>query len=337
VSDPLLGVSPLVDTLGRVHTDLRISVTDRCNLRCFYCMPPDGVEFRPHDAILSFEEIARFVRAAVGLGIRKLRLTGGEPLVRKGICDLVRLLAAIPGVEDLAMTTNAVLLAEFAQPLRDAGLQRLNISLDALDRETYQRISRRDDLGRALDGIAAARDAGFREIKLNAVPIRGLTEDQVVPLARYARASNVELRLIEFMPADGRGCWTSEQVLSGEEILSRLTEGICPLEPLAEPDSAAPAVRYRFVDGCGTIGLINTVSEPFCQRCSRLRLTSEGLLRNCIFSQDRWDVRGLLRGGGNDRQVAETIREAVRAKKPRHGTDEGILGPTDRGMYQIGG
>jgi cyclic pyranopterin phosphate synthase len=328
---------PLVDSFGRVHTDLRISVTDRCNIRCDYCIPARGVQFRPHAAILSFEELERLVRVAARLGIRKLRLTGGEPLVRKGICRLVEMLSGVPGIEDVAMTTNGVLLAEYAEGLKAAGLQRLNVSLDTLDREKFREISRRDGLPQVLEGIAAACRVGFRQIKLNAVARRGRSEDDVVPLAQFARNLGLELRLIEFMPADGEDRWSSEQVLSGEEILRLLGEGIGPLEPVVEPASRSPAVRYRFLDGRGSVGLITTVTEPFCSRCSRLRVTAEGKLRNCIFSPQGWDARAVLRGGGSDEQLAESIRQAVLGKKEQHGADDGRLAPTDRAMHQIGG
>jgi len=327
----------LADSFGRPHTDLRISVTDRCNLRCDYCMPSEGVQFRPHGAILTFEEIERFVRTAAGLGIRKVRLTGGEPLVRKGICRLVEMLVAVPGIEEVAMTTNGALLADHAGPLAAAGLRRLNVSLDTLSRDRFIEISHCDELARVLEGIAAACRAGFRQVKLNTVAVRGRTEAEVAPLAEFARELGVELRFIEFMPADGADRWTSRQVLPGNEILEILTREIGPLEPVPEPGGNAPAVRYRFADGRGSIGLIRSVSHPFCDRCGRLRLTAEGSLRNCIFSGRSWDGRALLRGGATDGQVADLVRQAVWAKKRQHGSDNGELTPTDRAMHQIGG
>ncbi len=328
---------PLVDTFGRVHTDLRVSVTDRCNIRCQYCMPAEGVEFKPHADILTFEEIERSVRVAVKLGVRKLRLTGGEPLVRRGICRLVEMLAAVDCVDDLAMTTNGVLLAQYAENLKRAGLQRLNISLDTLSREKFREIARRDALPRVLEGIAAARRAGFGHIKLNAVALRGQSEDDVVPLARFAREQGFELRFIEFMPLDGENRWQSGRVLSGEQILRLLTDGIGPLEPIVESDARVPATEYRFVDGIGRVGIIASVSEPFCNRCGRLRLTAEGRLRNCLFSTEEWDVRDLLRRGATDEQLADLIRAAICAKKAEHGTDGGHFARPERAMYQIGG
>lgn len=328
---------PLVDRFGRVHTDLRVSVTDRCNLRCYYCMPAWGVEFRPHAAILTFEEIARVARVAAGLGIRKLRLTGGEPLVRKGICDLVAMLASISGIEDVALTTNAVLLEPLAQPLRAAGLHRLNISLDTLDRKRFAEISLRDELPRVLAGIEAACAAGFRQIKLNTVAIRGRTEQDVVPLAHFARQRGLALRFIEVMPLDGDARWTRPMVLSGAEILEILAQHFGPLVPVSAPDDPAPARQYRFPDGQGTVGIIATVSQPFCSRCSRLRLTSEGQIRNCLFSRDVWDARTVLRSGGTDEDLAQLFRAAVGAKKPQHGSDTGRLAPTTYAMHEIGG
>jgi len=328
---------PLVDGFGRLHTDLRISVTDRCNLRCCYCMPPEGVEFRPHAVILSFEEIERFVQVAARLGIRRVRLTGGEPLVRKGICRLVEMLAAVPGIDDLAMTTNGILLSQYAEDLKAAGLDRLNISLDTLDRDKFHRITRCDELPQVLEGIDAAERVGFRRIKLNALAIRGQTEDDVAALARFARQRNMELRFIEFMPFAGAQQWREDLVLPGQQILKILSETVGSLEPLPTQQAPAPANRYRFLDGSGVIGLINSVSEPFCSRCSRLRLTAEGNVQNCLFSTGQWDARAILRGGGGPEQLAQLIREAVRNKHEKHGTESGQFARTERSMHQIGG
>lgn len=328
---------PLVDRFGRVHSDLRISVTDRCNARCTYCMPEGGVPFRPHAEILTFEEIHRLARVVAPLGIREIRLTGGEPLVRKDVCRLVEMLSAVPGIDDLAMTTNGILLPRYAQALKAAGLDRLNVSLDTLDRRRFCEISRRDELPRVLEGIASARRAGFRKIKLNALAIRGYTEQEVVPLTRFAQRHDMELRFIEFMPLDGDDHWNRQQVLPGEEILGILTEAIGPLEPVAEAGSPAPAVQYRFATGGPPIGLIQSVSHPFCRRCSRLRLTAEGQVRNCLFAVEEWDARAILRAGGTDQDLAELIRAAVWAKQARHGSESGRWARTDRSMHQIGG
>jgi cyclic pyranopterin phosphate synthase len=273
----------------------------------------------------------------VKLGVRKLRLTGGEPLVRHGICRLVAMLAALDGIDDLAMTTNGVLLTQYAEDLKQAGLQRLNISLDTVSREKFREIARRDALPKVLEGIAAARHAGFKHIKLNAVAMRDQSEDDVVPLARFAREQGLELRFIEFMPLDGENRWQSGRVLPGDEILRLLTGGIGPLEPVVESDPGVPATQYRFVDGIGRVGIIASVSEPFCSRCGRLRLTAEGRLRNCLFSIEEWDVRELLRRGGSDEQLADLIRTAIGAKKAQHGADGGHFARPEKAMYQIGG
>jgi len=327
---------PLVDDHGRAHTDLRISVTDRCNLRCYYCMPAEGVGFRSHTDMLSFEEIERLVRVAAGLGIRKVRLTGGEPLVRKGIVSLVEMLAAIPGIEDLAMTTNGTLLDQFAEPLKTAGLKRLNISLDSLDRETFEKITRRDELDAALEGIAAARRVGFEPIKLNALAIRGLSEEQIVPLASFARENGLLLRFIEFMPIDGDRRWKDNKVLGSEEILKILTAGLGELEPVVDNGSKAAAREYRFADG-GIVGVIPSVSEPFCGNCNRLRLTADGQLRGCLFSTAQHDARTLLRDSAADDQLEQLFREAVGDKKKARGTHNGEFARPDETMHQIGG
>ena len=329
--------SQLIDTLGRIHTNLRISVTDRCNIRCFYCMPDENVRFRPRHEILTFEEIERFARVSASLGVNKLRLTGGEPLVRADLHKLVRQLAVIPGIRDIALTTNGILLEEQAQALKDAGLLRINISLDALTEETFRRIARRDGLDRVLAGIHAARRVGFERIRLNAVAIKGITEPEIVPLARFAREQGMEMRFIEFMPLDAEQHWEHDQVLSGEEIRSQIEEAIGPLEPATRPDPSQPATDFRFTDGSGTIGFINPVSQPFCEDCNRLRITAEGQIRNCLFSTVEWDARSLLRGGGTDQELAELIRDCVRAKKPGHGIDSSDFVRPERAMYQIGG
>jgi len=334
---PVSITGPLVDRFGRVHTDLRISVTDRCNLRCVYCMPEAGVAFRPSAEILRFEEIRRFVEAAARLGIREVRLTGGEPLVRKGVCRLVEMLADVPGIDDLAMTTNGVLLPEYAEALKAAGLSRLNVSLDTLDRRKFHEIARRDGLPRVLEGIAAAERAGFQRTKLNALAIRGYTEDEVVPLARFARRRGLELRFIEFMPLDGDDLWDARRVLPGEQILEILTRALGPLERVTPEGSHGPATVYRFLDGGPPIGLINSVSDPFCAHCSRLRLTADGKVRNCLFSKEEWDVRAVLRAGASDDRLAELIVEAVRAKRETHGCRSGRFSRTGRSMHQIGG
>ncbi len=328
---------PLVDRLGRVHTSLRVSVTDRCNIRCFYCMPAENVVFRPREELLTFEEIERFVRIGVSLGIRELRLTGGEPLVRSDLPVLVERLAAIAGVADLALTTNGILLTEQAAALKAAGLQRLNVSLDALSEETFQKISRRTGLQRVVDGLFAARQAGFENIRLNAVAIRGLTEQEIVPLAEFAREHGFELRFIEFMPLDADNHWEREQVFTCDEIRQMLEAAFCPLVPSQRTDLSQPAVDFHFADGRGAIGFINPVSHPFCSDCNRLRLTAEGQVRNCLFSTVEWDARELMRGGGSDDELRTLLRDCVWNKQPAHGVGEADFVKPARAMYQIGG
>ncbi len=328
---------PLVDRFGRLHTNLRISVTDRCNIRCFYCMPAENVQFKPRHEILTFEEITRFVRVVAQMGINKLRLTGGEPLVRQNIDELVRALAKVPGIDDIALTTNGILLAEQAQALRAAGLKRLNVSLDALDAETFRKIARRDGFERILEGLRVAQQVGFERIKLNAVAIRGITEAQIVPLAGFARQNGFELRFIEFMPLDADGAWDNSQVIPGEEIRRVLETEIGPLAPLPVVDASQPATDFRFIDGGGTIGFINPVTQPFCGDCNRLRLTAEGQVRNCLFSTEEWDARALLRRGGQDEELAELVRDCIRVKKAGHGINSDEFLKPQRAMYQIGG
>jgi cyclic pyranopterin phosphate synthase len=328
---------PLIDTLGRVHTNLRISVTDRCNIRCFYCMPDENVRFRPRSEILTFEEIERFARVVAEMGVNKLRLTGGEPLVRADLPRLVARLAEIPGIHDIALTTNGILLEEHAQALKDAGLTRVNISLDSLTAETFRKIARRDGLDRVLAGIHAARRVGFERIRLNAVAIKGITEPEVVPLTRFARENDMEMRFIEFMPLDAEQHWQQDQVLTGEEIRRLIEEAIGPLQAAARPDPSQPATDFRFADGSGTVGFINPVTQPFCEDCNRLRITAEGQVRNCLFSTVEWDARALLRGGASDQELAQLVRDCVLAKKPGHGIDSTDFVRPERAMYQIGG
>ncbi len=329
-------VPPLVDSFGRRHTSLRISVTDRCNIRCFYCMPAEGVVFRPRAELLTFEEIERFARALVPLGVDKLRLTGGEPLVRADLPELVRMLAAIPGIRDLALTTNGMLLDKQAAALHAAGLRRINISLDTLSEETFEKITRRQGLDLVLAGIAAAQEAGFDEIRLNAIAIRGLTEQEIIPLASFARDRQLELRFIEFMPLDAEHHWSTQQVLTGAEIRRVVEQHWGPLQAAPRDNASQPAVDFRFADG-GAIGFINPVSEPFCGDCNRLRLTAEGQVRNCLFSTVEWDARRVLRGGGSDDDLRALVRESVAAKAAAHGIGQSDFHQPERAMYQIGG
>lgn len=300
-------------------------------------MPAENVQFRPRTELLSFEEIERFVRLVARLGINKIRLTGGEPLVRQDLPKLVELIARVPGIEDVALTTNGILLADQAEALRRAGLSRLNVSLDTLDPRRFEQITRRQGLQKVLDGIFAAQRAGFERIKLNAVAIRHLTEDDIVPLGLFARAHGLEVRFIEFMPLDADDAWNNDQVLSGEEIRQQLTAEIAPLEPLPVKDPSQPATDYAFADGVGRVGFINPVTQPFCQRCNRLRLTAEGQIRNCLFSTVEWDARRLLRDGAEDERIIELVRASVSAKKAGHGINSDEFVKPERAMYQIGG
>ncbi len=333
----ITNTAPLVDRHGRVHTSLRVSVTDRCNIRCFYCMPNENVQFRPRNEILSFEEICRFASVVGQMGVRRLRLTGGEPLVRAELSHLVRMLAASSLVEDLALTTNGMLLAEQADDLRRAGLRRINISLDTLDEETFKKISRRDGLDRVLAGIAAAQNVGFEQIRLNAIAIAGLTEDEIIPLATFARSHALELRFIEYMPLDAERHWEAGDVLSGAVIRQILESEFGPLIPVARPHSSQPASDFVYADGKGRIGLIQPVSQSFCGDCDRLRLTAEGQVRNCLFSTAEWDARAILRDGGSDDDLAELVRDCIAAKAPAHGINTVEFIRPERAMYQIGG
>jgi cyclic pyranopterin phosphate synthase len=328
----------LVDTFGRVHNNLRISVTDRCNLRCFYCMPADNVVFMDRGELLTFEEILRFVRIAVSLGVEKIRLTGGEPLVRRELARLVAGIVDIPGVRDVGLTTNGILLAEQAQGLYDAGLRRLNVSLDALDPVKFKEITRRDGYEKVLEGIWAARRAGFHPIKLNAVSVRGLTEDEIVPFGRFARETGIEVRFIEYMPLDADNAWERDKVLFAHEIVERLSAEIGPLVPCERRDAGAPATEFVFADGVGRIGFIASVSQPFCMSCNRFRLTADGKLRNCLFSLEETDVKSLFRNGGaTDEDIARAVRASIFAKKEGHEINTARFVQPARPMYSIGG
>jgi cyclic pyranopterin phosphate synthase len=325
----------LVDTFGRVHNNLRISVTDRCNLRCTYCMPEEVV-FMDRGELLTFEEITHFVRVAAPLGIDKLRLTGGEPLMRRDLHRLVSMLVSIPGIRDVGLTTNGLLLAEQARSLRDAGLHRINISLDTLESERFRQVTRRDGLDKVLAGIAAAKEAGFDPIKINAVAIRGVTDADVVPMAVFAREHGLEMRYIEYMPI-GAESWEREKVFFAHEILEALDREICPLVPAEDYDPRAPAMDFRYSDGRGKVGIIASVSRPFCLSCNRLRLTADGKLRNCLFALDEADVKGYLRGLPNDVVLVNVIRRNVLAKWEGHEINTARFVKPQRTMHAIGG
>ena len=330
---PLSG--PLVDRYGRAHTDLRISVTDRCNLRCLYCLPEEGVPFRPREEILTFEEIARVAEVARRLGVTALRLTGGEPLLRRRLVELVRSLAAL-GFEDLALTTNGTGLGPQAVTLAAAGLQRVNISCDSLRADRFATIRRRGHLATVLAAMDAAEAAGLRPVKVNVVLMAGVNEDEVLDFANFARERGRPVRFIEYMPLDAEGRWRRDQVVPSEKVLE-LIHARWPIEAVFAGPGAAPAERYRFRDGRGEIGIVASVTRPFCASCNRLRLTADGAVRNCLFSDDETSLRDLMRSGGSDDDLVLALRTSVWEKLPGHGiNDPGFLRPA-RSMSMIGG
>ncbi len=330
-------MQPLVDGWGRRIASLRISVTDKCNFRCTYCMPAEGLEWLRRDEILSFEEIARLTRIFAALGIEELRLTGGEPLVRRDLPVLVRMVADTPGLRDLSLTTNGVLLDRLARPLVEAGLRRINVSLDSLDHVRFAEITRRDALDQVLAGLAEAeRYPELRPIKVNCVAVKGFTEDDVPALAELARRKPYVVRFIEFMPLDADRAWSADQVLTGGEIRGLIEERFGPLVELPAKTSST-ARRYRFADGQGEIGFVNPISEPFCSSCDRIRMTADGHLRTCLFSRREWDLKAPLRDGSSDAEIVELVRFAVRHKELKHRVNEPGFVRASRSMSQIGG
>lgn len=299
-------------------------------------MPLTDIKFLPRPQLLTLEEINRTVQIMSTMGVDRVRLTGGEPLVRRDLWKLVEMISANAAIKDIALTTNGILLAEHARQLKDSGLNRVNISLDTLNEATFERISRRKGLDKVLEGIAAAKEVGFK-IRLNAIAISDLTETEIVPLANFARAEKLELRFIEFMPLDAEGNWETAQVLSGAMIRKTIEEHVASLAPAQRPDESQPAMDFEYQDGGGRVGFINPITAPFCSTCNRLRLTAEGKLRNCLFSTDEWDVRDLLRSGCSDEAIQTRIRDCVSAKKAGHGIDSDAFQRPDRAMYQIGG
>ena len=328
--------APLVDTHGRTVRDLRISVTDRCNLRCVYCMPAEGMPWLPKADLLTYEELARFARVCVECGITSVRLTGGEPTVRADLSVLVRMLNdIIPGL-DLALTTNALKLPEMCTPLREAGLRRVNVSLDTLKPERFLELSRRDRFADTLRGLEAARAAGFTPIKINAVLMRGKNDDEIVDLARWAREQDYELRFIEWMPLDFQRGWDRSQLVSADEILARLSAAFT-LEPDDGDDPSAPARTFRYTDGRGRVGIIASVTKPFCGSCDRIRLTADGQVRTCLFANREYDFRKLLRSGASDDDLEALLRSAVLRKLPGHLISQPGFVQPERGMSAIGG
>jgi cyclic pyranopterin phosphate synthase len=329
-------MEPLVDGHGRRISDLRVSVTDRCNFRCQYCMPADGLPWLERSEVLTFEEIERVVRVMVGIGIEDVRLTGGEPLVRREFPRLASMLSGIDGLEDLSLTTNGYLLERDAAALVDAGINRVNVSIDSLARDRFFQITRRDSLAQVLRGLdALAQHPEVHPIKENAVAMRGFTEEEAIPFAEFARTTAFQVRFIEFMPLDADQAWTPDQVLTGEE-LRQIIHAAFPLEEQPREPSATARV-FRFADGEGEIGFINPVSEPFCSDCNRVRITAEGKLRTCLFSMHETDLRGPLRSGASDAELVEVIRDAVWRKELKHHVGERGFRQPSRTMSAIGG
>ena len=330
----------LIDPFGRTIRDLRISVTDRCNFRCTYCMPEEGMEWMPRSEVLSFEEIERIARLCVErFDVDGIRLTGGEPTVRAHLPVLVGKLAAIRmsdgRVPDLALTTNGATFRHHAHALREAGLNRVNISLDTLRRDRFEQMTRRDELDNVLDGIAAAKEAGFSPVKINAVVERGANDDEIVDLARFGREQGVEVRFIEFMPLDASGHWLNDKVVGQDEIVARLSE-VFPLEQMPAR-GAAPADRWRYLDGGGTVGVVPTVTKPFCGDCDRVRMTADGQFRTCLFETREFDLRALIRNGATDDELADEIERAVGTKWAGHQIGQVTFVKPRRTMSQIGG
>jgi GTP 3',8-cyclase len=336
--------SALVDGHGRTLRSLRISVTDACQFRCLYCMPSENMTFLPAKQLLSVDEIERITRLFVRLGVSNIRLTGGEPLVRKDLPEIVRRLAALEpeGLADLSITTNGFLLERMAEPLARAGLKRLNVSLDSLVRERFREITRRDALAQVLVGLqAAVAQPSLRPIKVNAVALRGTTDVEIRSFAELARENGYVVRFIEFMPLDGGDAWSPDAVLTGAQLKAALEASVpsawLPLEPMQPEDAAQTSRVYRFADGIGEIGFINPVSEPFCDACDRLRLTAEGTIRTCLFSLTETDLRGPMRSGASDDELAEIVRGAAWNKELKHHIgDPGFVAPA-RNMSRIGG
>jgi len=327
----------LEDRFGRVATDLRVSLTDRCNLRCSYCMPAEGLDWLPDDSVLTDDEVVRLVRIGVErLGIREVRFTGGEPLVRRGLVDIVRRTKELAPSPDVSLTTNALGLARTAQALADAGLDRVNVSLDTVHPETFATITRRDRLADVVAGLEAAHAAGLTPVKINAVLLRGVNDDQAPELLRWALDHGYELRFIEQMPLDAQHDWHRDRMVTADEIFTAL-EAEFDLEPAQEPRGSAPAELFRVDGGPGTVGVIASVTRPFCGDCDRVRLTADGQVRNCLFAREESDLRSALRDGATDDDIAARWVVAMRGKRAGHGIDDPSFLQPDRPMSAIGG
>ncbi len=326
----------LIDGMGRTIVNLRISVTDRCNFRCTYCMPADNVEFMDRSNLLSFEEIQRVAQIVSRMGINRLRLTGGEPLMRKNLPVLIKMLNEVDGIDDIAMTTNAYFLKDQAQSLKDAGLKRLNVSLDALDPEKFRDVNRRDCLQSVLDGLDTARKVGFKSIKINAVAVRNFSETEIMSLIEMGRSDGFEIRFIEFMPLDSDKVWERDKVLFGHEIVNMIKDNY-ELVSIDNSLEIGPASEYNFADGKGKIGIITAVSNPFCDHCNRIRMTADGKLRTCLFSTEETNLKELIRSGATDQTIIETIKQAVLVKEPGHKINLDDFERPTRAMHAIGG
>jgi cyclic pyranopterin phosphate synthase len=326
----------LTDSFGRRIESLRISVTDRCDLRCVYCIPED-IEWLPRAQLLTLEEISRLARLAVAGGVRKIRLTGGEPLMRRDLPRLIEMLSAIPGLADLALTTNGTQLARLAEPLARAGLRRVNVSLDTLDRATFAKMAQRDALERVLEGIEAAVAAGLQPIRINNVPIRGLNDHEAVAFAGLARERGFEVRFIEFMPLEHGRRWGTDVLVPGKELRERISAR-WPITPDPDLDPHSPSRDWLFADGApGLVGFIDSVTQPFCSACNRIRLTADGKLRTCLFSVREHDLRELLRSGASDEAVMARLHEVVATKELKHNVTDGLYVKPERTMSRIGG
>jgi cyclic pyranopterin phosphate synthase len=327
----------LADGFGRVATDLRVSVTDRCNLRCTYCMPAEGLDWLPKPQLLTFEELTRLIGIAVDLGVRTVRLTGGEPLLRRGLPELVAQIAALRPRPRIAMTTNGLGLDRLARPLAEAGLDRVNVSLDTIDREAFERLTRRDRLADVITGLRAAADAGLTPVKVNAVAMRGLNDESVADLLAWCLERGYELRFIEQMPLDAQHQWDRSSMVTQAEVLERLSERFTLTPTGPQVRGSAPAETWLVDGGPARVGVIASVSKPFCGTCDRMRLTADGQLRSCLFARTEWDLRAPLRSGASDVELAEQMQRLMLAKKAGHGIDDPSFLQPDRPMSAIGG
>ncbi|MBE1536171.1 GTP 3',8-cyclase MoaA [Actinomadura algeriensis] len=328
----------LADSFGRIATDLRVSLTDRCNLRCSYCMPPEGLDWLPKPELLTDDEVARLVGTGVErLGVREVRYTGGEPLLRRGLPEIVRRTAALRPRPQISLTTNGIGLDRLAAPLADAGLDRVNVSLDTLDRATFQRLAHRDRLDDVLRGLAAARAAGLTPVKVNAVLMRGVNDHEAVPLLRHCLEHGYRLRFIEQMPLDAQHGWTRADMITADEILDRLGAAFALAPENPDERGSAPAESFVVDGGPATVGVIGSVTRPFCGACDRVRLTADGQIRNCLFATEESNLRDAMRAGASDGELADRWRAAVRAKRAGHGIDDPSFLQPARPMSAIGG